>query len=179
MSRELLPSSTCKLGYVGAANFHYFPLRNTAFHLVRDLTVAWLYILRGVRLEPSWLGNMASPPGWSQYYHCCDSLCCMRRYTCLLWPVGWNRWMWCILRQECLKQPVQPFKGTYAEVVFRMYQNGGSGLAANPSPLPKSMNAVATGNSGLPRSWQGKLLTIAAVFMVETPRSPKLVNAKH
>ena len=36
----------------------------------------------------------------------------------------------------------------YAEVVFRMYQNGGSGLAgtlvqqANPSPLPKSMNAV-------------------------------------
>ena len=26
MNRELLPSSTCKLGYVGAANFHYFPM---------------------------------------------------------------------------------------------------------------------------------------------------------
>ena len=152
-------------------------LRDTAFHLVRDLTVAWLYILRG-----TWLDLRA---GLS---------ITIVVTVCVVWDatlVYCEQWVETVCNRS--RAPGALRWGGLQDVPKRGERTGRYlAVAANPSPLPKSMNAVVhlatkdavgspwpTGNSGLPRSWQGKLLTMAAVFMVETPRSPKLVNAKH
>ena len=61
-----------------------------------------------------------------------------------------HRRMLCILSRESLKQPVQPFKGTWC--ITRRVSSGGTkrgertgrylAVVADPSTLPQSMNAV-------------------------------------
>ena len=147
---------------------------------------------------------------------CVDGLNCARRAThaysgrCLGGIA--LRWMVCILSRESFKQTVQPFKGTWC--IPRRVSPGGTikgerccsylAIVTGSSTLPQSMNAVvhmdannavdpswSTGNSGLPLSWQGRLLTQASHKLRPCPlwkhcdlpslwmQNTKVVNLRH
>ena len=125
--------------------FQAWSLRNTAWSLVRDLTVAWLYKIRGLVQNFHLSVTCHRHTGRSWYPPPVLSGPCERSYQvytgwCLCEMASW--WMLCILSRESIKQTVQPFKGIWC--IQRWLSSGGTKKGERVSSYLAMVTASST-----------------------------------